>query len=141
MRRAALLAALTAVLAAGSAGAAAPPAVRLTVRYDDGAGHRRLAHLTCSRAGNRADGFIADAGVRRACAVARRRAGLLLDRRDPRRVCTMIYGGPQTAIVSGRIGARGLRRRFARRDGCEIADWDALRPLLPRVRGAAPAGA
>jgi hypothetical protein len=40
--------------------------------------------------------------------------------------CTEIYGGPQVAVVSG--GA--VRAVFSRTNGCEIARWDKLAPLL-----------
>ena len=33
--------------------------------------------------------------------------------------------------MRGRIGARAVNRRFARRDGCEIADWRRAGLLLP----------
>jgi hypothetical protein len=47
-------------------------------------------------------------------------------------VCTDIYGGPQVARITGRYKGRRIWVRFARRNGCEIARWDRLRPLLPR---------
>jgi hypothetical protein len=40
--------------------------------------------------------------------------------------CTEIYGGDQVARVTG----QGLRANFNRTNGCEIARWDALAPLL-----------
>ena len=40
--------------------------------------------------------------------------------------CTEIYGGPQVAVVSG--GA--VHAVFSRTNGCEIARWDKLAPLL-----------
>jgi Subtilisin inhibitor-like len=40
--------------------------------------------------------------------------------------CTEIYGGPQVAtVVGGDVNAS-----FSRSNGCEIARWDALRPVL-----------
>jgi hypothetical protein len=40
--------------------------------------------------------------------------------------CTQIYGGNQVASVSG----NGVRALFDRTDGCQIARWDALAPVL-----------
>jgi hypothetical protein len=40
--------------------------------------------------------------------------------------CTEIYGGPQLATISG----SGVDATLSRTNGCEIARWDALAPLL-----------
>ncbi|SFP40156.1 Subtilisin inhibitor-like [Geodermatophilus dictyosporus] len=45
--------------------------------------------------------------------------------------CTEVYGGPQTARVTGTWRAAPVDRAHARTDGCRIAEWDALGPLLP----------
>lgn len=45
--------------------------------------------------------------------------------------CTMIYGGPQTAAVTGTWRGTAVDAAFKRTDGCEIARWEALVPLLP----------
>ena len=44
--------------------------------------------------------------------------------------CTQQFGGPQTATVTGRLGGRELDARFARNNGCEIARWEKVAPLL-----------
>lgn len=50
-------------------------------------------------------------------------------------VCTQLYGGPQTARVTGEVGGRRVDARFTRRNGCEIARWERLAALLdPLVR-------
>jgi hypothetical protein len=49
-------------------------------------------------------------------------------------VCTDIYGGPQVARVTGRYKGRRIWVQVQRRNGCEIARWDRLRPLLPSGR-------
>lgn len=46
-------------------------------------------------------------------------------------VCTMIYGGPQRAIVQGIVHGKPVAAQFNRRNGCEMARWDALVPVLP----------
>ncbi|MDT0464518.1 SSI family serine proteinase inhibitor [Streptomyces gibsoniae] len=52
----------------------------------------------------------------------------------PRALCTMQYGGPATARVSGTWAGRPVDARYDRRDGCQVARWDNLVPLLPVVR-------
>jgi hypothetical protein len=46
-------------------------------------------------------------------------------------MCTMQYGGPATAHVTGTWAGRPVDARFDRADGCQMARWDALVPLLP----------
>lgn len=45
-------------------------------------------------------------------------------------MCTFIYGGPQTATVEGTWNLNKVSASFSRSNGCEIARWDALGPLL-----------
>lgn len=52
----------------------------------------------------------------------------------PGTVCTMLYGGPATAHVTGTWAGRPVDARFDRGNGCEIARWDALVPVLPELR-------
>jgi hypothetical protein len=46
-------------------------------------------------------------------------------------LCTQVYGGPQTAHVTGRWRGEPVDLRLSRVDGCRIAQWDRLGPLLP----------
>jgi hypothetical protein len=46
-------------------------------------------------------------------------------------VCTEQYGGPQTARVTGRWDGEPVDLELSRTDGCRIAQWDSLGPLLP----------
>ncbi|MET7478062.1 SSI family serine proteinase inhibitor [Streptomyces sp. NPDC005648] len=46
-------------------------------------------------------------------------------------VCTMQYGGPATAHVTGTWAGRPVDASYDRSDGCEIGRWDRLVPLLP----------
>ena len=45
--------------------------------------------------------------------------------------CTQIYGGPQRALVTGRLRGHRVRARFDRTDGCEIGRWERVRFLFP----------
>lgn len=42
------------------------------------------------------------------------------------RVCTEIYGGPDTATIVGSIDGRSVDTVFDRVNGCGIAEWDEL---------------
>ncbi|MFD4985978.1 SSI family serine proteinase inhibitor [Streptomyces sp. NPDC058372] len=69
-----------------------------------------------------------------ACA---RLAELAAEGRDPfapvprDAMCTMQYGGDATARVEGSWRGRAVDASFARTDGCRIAKWDQLVPVLP----------
>ncbi|MFJ6085450.1 SSI family serine proteinase inhibitor [Streptomyces sp. NPDC092369] len=49
-------------------------------------------------------------------------------------VCTMQYGGPATAHVTGVWAGRPVDASYDRRNGCEIGRWDRMVPLLPDLR-------
>ena len=53
----------------------------------------------------------------------------------PPKLCTQQYGGPQVAVVTGRYLGREVHCEFSRTDGCEIARWRALAPLLGGTAG------
>jgi hypothetical protein len=53
-------------------------------------------------------------------AAALKRAG------DKVRACTEIYGGPETAHVTGTLGGRRVNATITRNDGCGIADYEAV---------------
>ncbi|WP_445155408.1 serine protease inhibitor [Arthrobacter sp. Hor0625] len=53
----------------------------------------------------------------------------------PPRLCTQQYGGPQVAVVTGRYLGRSVHCEFSRTDGCEIARWRAMAPLLGGTAG------
>ncbi len=114
-------------------GAGAPANVSLRVSVADDDGPRAGARLSCRGATATARGYLRNRPVT-ACRTARRIARFLASRPSSAGACIQVYGGPQRARVRGTIGSRSIDRRFARRDGCEIADWDRARVLLPRVR-------
>lgn len=47
------------------------------------------------------------------------------------RMCTEIFGGPQTATVTGTHRGEPVRTELSRSDGCRIAQWDGLGAVLP----------
>ncbi len=46
-------------------------------------------------------------------------------------MCTEIYGGPETAEVTGTLDGASVDAEFHRTNGCGIADWDLFATLLP----------
>ncbi|MFF9806905.1 SSI family serine proteinase inhibitor [Streptomyces coeruleorubidus] len=71
---------------------------------------------------------------RAACAALKRdsRAGADVFAPAPEgNFCTMQYGGPATAHVTGTWAGRPVDATYDRRDGCGIDRWDRLVPLLP----------
>lgn len=121
-------------------GAARPPAttttpageIALTVELDEGPGGKRTTgELTCRGGEASASGALFDGKAPAAlCAQAHELTGLLTTQPAQDRMCTQIYGGPETARVTGTIGGEPVDRRFARTNGCEIADFDAAAGLL-----------
>ncbi len=111
-----------------STGTSADPgtAVRVVVRAD-GTGAGVTTSLTCDPPGGDhpdpqgACGLLADGGA-------------ALRPVAPDAVCTQQYGGPQVAEISGTVAGEQVSATVTRTDGCEIARWDTLVPLVPRVR-------
>jgi hypothetical protein len=52
----------------------------------------------------------------------------------PDSICTMRYGGPATAHVTGTWAGRPVEATYGRGNGCETARWDELVPVLPDLR-------
>ncbi|MFP3989362.1 SSI family serine proteinase inhibitor [Streptomyces sp. E11-3] len=46
-------------------------------------------------------------------------------------LCTMQYGGPETARVTGTWHGRPVGATYDRTNGCEISRWDSLGAVLP----------
>jgi hypothetical protein len=115
-----------------------PPDVTLTVSANDGAGHPRFAALRCRNLASTGTGFLRYRAAH-ACFTARTLREFLAHPAPTGRLCTQIYGGPQTAHVQGLVGGTRIDRRFSRRNGCEIHDWSRVAALLPRFPGLGPA--
>ncbi|MFI9204091.1 SSI family serine proteinase inhibitor [Streptomyces sp. NPDC053048] len=49
--------------------------------------------------------------------------------------CTMIYGGPERAHVSGTWAGRPVNTDFNRTNGCEIARWNRFSTLFGQSKG------
>jgi hypothetical protein len=106
--------------------------IELKVEYDDGAGGgRRTGELVCRAGEVRTSGTLYDGRQAAAlCSQARELTELLTTQPDKDRMCTQLYGGPETARVTGTINGKPVDRRFSRTNGCEIADFTAAAGLL-----------
>ncbi|AKZ56716.1 putative secreted protein [Streptomyces ambofaciens ATCC 23877] len=125
------LASLSAAHPAAAHGFGAPDGDHLTVTVRDaGPGADGTYELHCDPAG----GSHPDPAG--ACGVVERDTRWGQDAFAPvpaGSVCTMQYGGPATAHVTGTWAGRPVDVTYDRRDGCEISRWDRMVPLLPEV--------
>lgn len=72
-----------------------------------------------------------------ACAALKKNAALLNTAPRPTdRACTQQYGGPQQATVTGSVDGKAVESNFSRKDGCEIAAWNAAKEILGSTGGA-----
>lgn len=118
----------------GPSGAAVEASLRIEVRDAPGAA-ARTGTLVCGKP-NAGTGIVSDAG--KACATILENdaaKALLLNGPPGDRACTMVFGGPQIARVTGTFSGRIIDRAFKRSNGCEIGDWDLLEPLLGKAEG------
>ena len=49
---------------------------------------------------------------------------------EPDTACTQQFGGPETGSLRGQVRGKAIDARFSRTNGCEIARWDKVAPLL-----------
>lgn len=129
-------AALATMSAAPPAAASAQEGDRLTVTVRDaGEGLDGTYEVTCR------PGRGSHPDPEGACAAVERNARWGQDTFAPPQqdaICTMQYGGPATAHVTGTWAGRPVDAVYDRRNGCAIDRWDALVPLLPAVGSATP---
>ena len=97
----------------------------LTIVVDDGRGTTTTWHLTCDPAGGDHPHPTA------ACAALSVGGARSLPPVPADRACTQIYGGPQTARITGTWAGKAVDATLSRTDGCQIARWDGLSGLLP----------
>lgn len=107
-------------------------ALELLVRADKGPGAAAVSMLHCRPGDMRATGPLAKrADISRLCTSARLLTGLLTSKPPARRVCTQVYGGPQTLRFTGTIGERSVDRMFTRTNGCAIKEYEQITQALP----------
>lgn len=54
---------------------------------------------------------------------------VLLEKPPEHLVCTQVYGGPETATVTGTLDGKPVDASFSRTNGCEISRFDIASPL------------
>ncbi|WP_347109534.1 SSI family serine proteinase inhibitor [Paenarthrobacter sp. S56] len=72
-----------------------------------------------------------------ACEALKNHPALLSPTTPTDQNCTMQYGGPETATVTGSVDGKEVNVTFNRTDGCRIAQWDAASAILGASGGAA----
>jgi hypothetical protein len=112
----------------------AAPDLDLTVTLTEAPGGPEYVFRLVRRAGSLPESTLPDADGAIA-AVERFGEGIFFPVPGPPKLCTQQYGGPQVAVVRGDFGGRKVHSRFSLTDGCEIARWRALAPLLGGVSG------
>jgi hypothetical protein len=98
----------------------------LTIVVSTGSGAATTWHLTCDPAG----GDHPDPAT--ACAALQAGGDQALPPVPKDRMCTQIYGGDQTARITGTWRGKPVDASLKRTNGCEIARWNALIGLLPK---------
>ena len=94
---------------------ASEPAVNYTLVCVDGAPAAESQHPDAARA----------------CELVKNNPAALTPQvRGKDEVCTLQYGGPATAVVTGIADNVPVDSSFALRDGCEISRWNAARSVL-----------
>ncbi|KUM36756.1 SSI family serine proteinase inhibitor [Arthrobacter sp. EPSL27] len=72
-----------------------------------------------------------------ACLALKNNAAILSPAPRPTdQACTMQYGGPQQATVTGVVDGQPVETNFSLTDGCEIALWNAAKDVLGSTGGA-----
>jgi hypothetical protein len=107
----------------GSSGQPAP-ATQLTVRVDpDGDGPEKAgqAQISCGRESSERDS---------PCVAAEQLRPAAFEPTPDDVACTELFGGPETATISGTLEGEKVEGRFSRQDGCEIARWEKVSALL-----------
>jgi hypothetical protein len=120
-------------LASGCGGSGSGVATQLRIAVQTGSATRVLQG---SQARLRCDGTAVATGFLRsaagpACSLVRR--GVLQQvaaKQRSRRLCSQIYGGPQSAHITGTVQGQDVDLTVTRTDGCGTADWQTLQPLL-----------
>lgn len=114
------------------------PDFDLTVTLTEAPGSPAHVFTLVCRSGRLAESTLPDpAGA--VAAVERFGERIFFPTPGPPKLCTQQYGGPQVAVVTGHYGGRTVQSRFSLTDGCEIARWRALSPLLGGIAGSAGA--
>jgi hypothetical protein len=109
--------------------------IDLTVRLTEAPGAPDHVFRLTASGGALADGSTLPDSAAALAAVTQHGESIFFPKPGPPKLCTQQYGGPQVAVVTGWFLGREVTSRFTRTDGCEIARWRAMAPLLGGVAG------
>lgn len=115
----------------------------VTVVLDGGEFDRVTYTVTCGEGGGTVEPEVPGVDPGRACERLADPAvvELLVEGPPADRLCTEVWGGPQVATITGRLGGEPVEAEVSRVNGCEIDTWDRLLAgLLPPTEGAAAEG-
>jgi hypothetical protein len=104
---------------------AEPGSTDLTIVVRDGSGKTSTWRLTCDPTGG------THPDPKTACRVLRANGAAALPAVPQDKVCAQVYGGPETATITGTWQGNKIISRFARNDGCQISRWKLMEGLLP----------
>ena len=127
---------LVLALAACTGGGAAFPEADLTVTVEHPDFDPVTYEISCAGDAATVDGTDLDAEA--ACAALSDPAvqSRLIDGPPAGQACTEIYGGPDTATITGTLDGEPVSAQIDRANGCGISDWDELlADLLPSAHG------
>lgn len=102
-----------------------PPGLSIVV--DDGSGTTTTWQLSCDPPGG------THPDPRAACQALEANGATALPAVPKDRICTQVYGGSQTATITGTWRGARVQSRLSLRNGCEIARWKMLEGLLPQA--------
>ena len=123
----------TAATPSGGGSGSSPPtpsatADELTIVVLDAGDRESTWTLTCDPVG----GTHPDPAAACAALTAHATAALPPVAKDT--MCTDVYGGPETASITGTWVGRPVASSFSRTNGCQTARWNMLEGLLPAAR-------
>lgn len=122
----AVIALVTAAVAAAGSGATSTGAIDLRIAYRaTPTAATKVFRLTC----NPAHGTVPSPAT--ACRKLQSLGSNAFAPTPRDRVCTQIAGGPMVAVVTGSFQGRRLWVRLNQSDGCQIARWNLVSFLLP----------
>jgi hypothetical protein len=120
-----LLAALTLAGCGGSTPSQPAAAAGLTIVFNDGHGKVSTWQLSCDPPGG------THPDPKAACEALQRGAATALAPVDKTKVCAQLFGGPESAVLTGNWQGRSVDSHLNLKDSCQIARWKALEGLLP----------
>jgi Subtilisin inhibitor-like len=97
----------------------------LTIVINNGSSPTLMWRLTCDPPGG------THPDPKSACRALEANGAVALPPVPEDKACTQIYGGPETATITGTWQGQPVMSRFARNDGCQISRWKLMEGLLP----------